>query len=703
MEERYQTELRCRRRRDGESIRELAQDVRRLMSLAYPGQEDSNLGQHIARDSFLTALGDPDLQIKIRERDPRTLEETVRLALRIEVTRAAVDSASTGRHRVTRRVEEPRTDAQETKAKTASSPCREQVETAMPRQPRRSNGLDRQQRAARPGYCSPRRERRSRATSQTENTQLEQLAKKLQEMEVVSRKKDAEMSAKLDLIGKELDRYRHLDQVRTHNAVRPNQSQGQEHPPIRQQGTRFGRGEDNKPTPACWNCDQPGHFARQCPINQHHGPPFPPSAQWTRSSLPQQQGQQRQREFRTSGVSRNNVRSTGHTTGQAATYLRARVDGRERDCLLDSGSKVSILPSSLVLRDQLAATSHTLKAANGSEITVLGKTTVPLVTPWYNTTVTGLVTDHVAEVMLGVDWLTENGADWSFKDSSIYLGGHHHRLSARPMGEKWCRRVIAQEDTVIPARSQQNLPCKVMFHARPSGYEGQQWETEPAALLCGVLVARTLTPPDQYVNVPVRVMNLDEEPKRIRAGTIVSDLEPVTVLESGVSPVHDKMQTVHPVQCNKPEKEVVLEYIRKLVESVDPATPEVITMKLQELLLRYRQTFSESEQDLGLTDIIVHHIDTGSARPVRQQLRKFAPAHMEAITQHVDSMLEQGIIEPACSPWASNVVLVKKGWNIQMLYRLQATQQCYGTRCIPTSARRLMFGRLIWCWVVFDH
>ena len=36
------------------------------------------------------------------------------------------------------------------------------------------------------------------------------------------------------------------------------------------------------------------------------------------------------------------------------------------------------------------------------------------------------------------------------------------------------------------------------------------------------------------------------------------------------------------------------------------------------------------------------------------------PAHIEAISDHVDNMLKQGTIEPASSPWASNVVLVKK-------------------------------------------
>ena len=58
--------------------------------------------------------------------------------------------------------------------------------------------------------------------------------------------------------------------------------------------------------------------------------------------------------------------------------------------------------------------------------------------------------------------------------------------------------------------------------------------------------------------------------------------------------------------------------------------------------------------------IIQHYIDTGNSRPVRQSLRRFPPAHVEAISEHMDSMLNQGLIEPAQSPWASNIVLGKK-------------------------------------------
>ena len=80
MEEKFQTELRCRRRGKGESLRELAEDIRRLMAMAYPG-EKSSLSEHIARDSFLTALDDAELELKVREREPKDLDEAVGLSL----------------------------------------------------------------------------------------------------------------------------------------------------------------------------------------------------------------------------------------------------------------------------------------------------------------------------------------------------------------------------------------------------------------------------------------------------------------------------------------------------------------------------------------------------------------------------------------------------------------------------------------------
>ena len=74
------------------------------MTLAYRG-EKPNLAEHIARDAFLSALDEPDFELKIREREPAELDTAVKLALRFEVYRNAVESSSS-RHRVNRHVYE---------------------------------------------------------------------------------------------------------------------------------------------------------------------------------------------------------------------------------------------------------------------------------------------------------------------------------------------------------------------------------------------------------------------------------------------------------------------------------------------------------------------------------------------------------------------------------------------------------------------
>jgi len=62
-QEKFQAELRARRRRRGETLAELYQDVRRLMTLASPGEGSSSLCEHIAKDYFIAALGDRDLEL----------------------------------------------------------------------------------------------------------------------------------------------------------------------------------------------------------------------------------------------------------------------------------------------------------------------------------------------------------------------------------------------------------------------------------------------------------------------------------------------------------------------------------------------------------------------------------------------------------------------------------------------------------------
>jgi len=81
--ERFRAELTARRRRPGESLQSLYQDICRLVALAYPGPVSSLLGI-VGRDALLDALNDPALRVRILEWEPKGLDEALQLACRFE-------------------------------------------------------------------------------------------------------------------------------------------------------------------------------------------------------------------------------------------------------------------------------------------------------------------------------------------------------------------------------------------------------------------------------------------------------------------------------------------------------------------------------------------------------------------------------------------------------------------------------------------
>jgi len=81
--DKYRMELRLRKRRSGESLSTLHQDIRRLMALAHPTLPQE-ARESIACDYYVDALDDPDFALKVRERAPTSLDEALRVSLQLE-------------------------------------------------------------------------------------------------------------------------------------------------------------------------------------------------------------------------------------------------------------------------------------------------------------------------------------------------------------------------------------------------------------------------------------------------------------------------------------------------------------------------------------------------------------------------------------------------------------------------------------------
>ena len=81
--DKYRMEVRICRRKPTETLSALHQDIRRLMALAHPDIPSSSR-EVIACDYFIDSLGEPDFALKVRERNPVSLDDALRISLQLE-------------------------------------------------------------------------------------------------------------------------------------------------------------------------------------------------------------------------------------------------------------------------------------------------------------------------------------------------------------------------------------------------------------------------------------------------------------------------------------------------------------------------------------------------------------------------------------------------------------------------------------------
>ena len=128
-------------------------------------------------------------------------------------------------------------------------------------------------------------------------------------------------------------------------------------------------------------------------------------------------------------------------------------------CLLDTGSDVTLFPEKGY---QLRESDSELLAANGTRMPVIGTVTVRAKLGGRTITMDRLVSEHIQEVILGLDWLESQGANWNFCEVKLTIGEETHVLLSATRGVV-CRRLVAQESVIIPARSEMDVPTMVIY------------------------------------------------------------------------------------------------------------------------------------------------------------------------------------------------------------------------------------------------
>ncbi|PAA63097.1 hypothetical protein BOX15_Mlig014814g1 [Macrostomum lignano] len=190
-----------------------------------------------------------------------------------------------------------------------------------------------------------------------------------------------------------------------------------------------------------------------------------------------------------------------------------------------------------------------------------------------------------------------------------------------------------ESNTSVPARSEKLVWLRVKSEDEQGIFEPDANFTQAT----GLLVSRVLTvSADQ--KIPVRVCNLGSEEVLLYANKAVGSFEAADLINNSAG-------TVKQSDC----------------WVVNPDLDAADRQRLLALLKANGDLFSTHEYDLGSTALLKHRIELQpGTQPYKQRQRPIPLPVRDQVDQKIGQMLEHDIIEPSNSPWASNLIVVRK-------------------------------------------
>ena len=257
--------------------------------------------------------------------------------------------------------------------------------------------------------------------------------------------------------------------------------------------------------------------------------------------------------------------------------------------------------------------------------------------------------------ILGLDFLGANSAivNLAARELTLRDGEYTLPLYGVDDGSSTCAStavVAARHQISIPSGSELEVMARVLG-TPPAG----TCLLESTQRHLPLEVARALVDPTEGA-VPLRLLNPSAASITVYEGQSLDTLEQVTSPED-IPVASIKTTTVAGEPQLQKDKEALLwEMVDQAASCLDASQKE----QLFSLLVGYADVFAGIPEDFGRTSKITHQIATGEATPVKQRTRRIAPAQRQEVRKLLQSMLDQKVIQPSSSPWASPIVLVRK-------------------------------------------
>jgi len=385
----------------------------------------------------------------------------------------------------------------------------------------------------------------------------------------------------------------------------------------------------------CKKCGKIGHYARGCAM----------------SNAPRKTNQD-QRNLECASTQENNLQAIAINNVSSYTLL-CTVNNLPVSFLIDTGAGVCLLKSEVWERVKSVANklepiiAHRIVGVDGIPIKIQGSATVQLTIAGVEFRHRFIVADQItADAILGIDFLEANKCVLNLAKGELSIGEKRVSLSSHSNIETvGCAKVTLTATVTVPAGSEMEIMGHV--HSAIQGtwlVEGDETNTLPAC------VARALVSNQDDI-VPLRVVNTGLTPATLYRHSRIAIAEPISDFNiSSTTETGDCTPSQESLNSNE------LLMVHPLPDDITSTEREQFIA----LLSHYSEVVAISPKDVGRTNVLQHHINTGTSPPIRQPARRVPLPRRDTVHQLLQEMRDKGIISPSKSPWASPIVLVKK-------------------------------------------
>ena len=217
-------------------------------------------------------------------------------------------------------------------------------------------------------------------------------------------------------------------------------------------------------------------------------------------------------------------------------------------------------------------------------------------------------------------------------------------------------RLPANHSRLVRARAADHNMIARLFEAEPTA-PGRE----------GLVVEAGVVLPDAEGLVTLVVQNYGRKPMYLKEGEPLGLTKPITILpltHPGESSGNDHQVNAIQGRDELSNADVGEAHRRAQLHQAlgldDLDLQPAHKVQLESVVEGFSSAFALDETELGATDLVMHTIDTGDQRPIRQPPRRIPYALRAKVEEMVERMQDQGVVQPSRSPWGSLIVLVAK-------------------------------------------